>query len=94
MLGQIYLSGFQVIKLVFTGASARMYSVKTSLTDESLRIILADSITLTPGSLFIDMIDDEITVMWLHQNGKLCNLDKEVKEITEKLEKLLRAMSM
>ena len=66
LLGQIYLAGFYVIKMVITGkARADIVTIKTKLTNETLKVVLADSITLTPGSIFLDISDDNITVVTL-----------------------------
>ena len=66
LIGQIYLSGFYVIKVILTGdAQAKIVEVDTTLTNDTLRVVLADSITLTPGSIMLDMTDAKITVLWL-----------------------------
>jgi len=65
LLGQIYVAGFYVIKMIFFGAKTYITTVKTSIKNEELRVILADSITLTPGSVLLDLTDDNITVVWL-----------------------------
>ena len=39
--------------------------VKTSLQSDLGKLVLANSITLTPGTLSVDIIDDEIVVHWI-----------------------------
>ena len=60
---------------------------KSSLKDENLRIMLANSITLTPGTVTADIKGDTIEVMKL---CKLCKLDQTVGFV--KIEKLLKRM--
>ena len=66
LLGQVYIAGFFVIKKIVSGnARADFVITHTALRDESLRVILADSITLTPGSILLDLTDNRITVVLL-----------------------------
>ncbi|MCL2704321.1 MAG: Na+/H+ antiporter subunit E [Defluviitaleaceae bacterium] len=65
LIGQVYLSGFYVIKIILSNARVDVVKVDTELKSETLRIILADSITLTPGSIFLDMEDGELVLIWL-----------------------------
>ena len=94
LIWQIYLSGFHVIKLIITGkARPDFVTVQTKLTNESLRVVLADSITLTPGSILLDLTDDKITVVLMvgtdesPLTGSLA--DREIKGSLE--ERLLKA---
>ena len=93
LVGQIYLSGFHVIKMiVFKKARADIMEVKTVLTNDVLRVILADSITLTPGSVLLDLTDDKITALVLMSQDdpvEIENTDDLVKGRLE--EKLLSA---
>jgi len=65
LIAQIYVAGFQVIKTVLTGSKVDIVTVKTKITEEALKIILVDSITLTPGSVLLDLNDDKITLLWI-----------------------------
>jgi len=65
LIGQVYIAGFHVIKLIFTGASAEIIHVKTNIENESLRILLVDSVTLTPGSVLISLEGNKFTLLWL-----------------------------
>jgi len=87
LIGQIYISGFVVIKMILTGATSYVVKIKTSLQNETLRIILGDSITLTPGSTLLDITDDNITVVLLcskNDSEPLKDVDKKVKGNLEK----------
>ena len=50
-------------------------------------MVLANSITLTPGTLSIDIIDDTFYVHWI--DVKTTNPEEAYKEIAEKFEKIL-----
>jgi len=92
LIWQIYLSGFYVINMIIRGkARADIVSVKTSITNETLRVILADSITLTPGSILLDLTEDNITVVVLmsKEDPEIDDPDTLVKGNLE--EKLLKA---
>jgi multisubunit Na+/H+ antiporter MnhE subunit len=65
LIGQIYLSGWQVIKMVLTGCRIDVVKVKTPLKSETLRTILGDSITLIPGSVLLELEGNELTVLWI-----------------------------
>ena len=69
LLGQIYLSGLFMIGVVVKGASVGAISLKTTLQNEHLRIMLGDSITLTPGSILLDLEGDTITILWIRYKG-------------------------
>ena len=93
LIGQIYIAGFQAIKLILTGAKVSIVEVKTKITNELLRVILANSITLTPGTVSMELKDDEITVLWLREKTSgpqdLDNADELIKGKLEN--KLLEA---
>jgi len=65
LIGQIYLAGFHVVKLIFTGAEVEIIDVKTDIENESLRILLVDSVTLTPGSILLGMRGQQFSLLWL-----------------------------
>ena len=80
LLGQIYLSGFYVIKLIFKGAKADVVNVKTKLESEAMKIMLADSITLTPGTITLGLNDDgSLDVLWLREKDD--NRDTDIDDI-------------
>ena len=79
LIFQVYLAGLHVTKLVFTSATAEIVDVKTQITNESLRILLTDSLTLTPGSIVIQAKGTTLTTLWL--KGKADeNISHEEKE--------------
>jgi multicomponent Na+:H+ antiporter subunit E len=61
--------------------------VKTKLKTDLARTFLANSITLTPGTLTIDMVDDILYIHWIN----ITSVDQmeETKIIVEKFERFL-----
>lgn len=75
LIGQIYIAGFYVIKLIVLGAKADVIELKTKVTNESLKVLLADSITLTPGSILLDLKDENITLLCLKEKNDTRDLE-------------------
>ena len=71
LAGQIYLAGFNAIKLILRGSKVEIVEIKTAIKNDFLRVTLANSITLTPGTISMDLNDDTITVLWLRDNESL-----------------------
>ena len=90
LIGQVYFSAFNTIILILKGADADVIKAKTQFSNGFLRTILANSITLTPGSVSLELKDDEITLLWL-KGKKDSHEDAEKSfELTKiKLEKML-----
>ena len=63
-------------------------AVKTSLKDPLSKLILANSITLTPGTLTVDVKDDTLFIHWIDVKGK--DVEEATKEISRKFEKILK----
>ena len=60
---------------------------KTKLTSDYSKMILANSITLTPGTLTIDIIDDTYYIHWIDVTST--DPEKAYVEIADKFEKIL-----
>ena len=73
LIGQIYLTGFSAMKLILMGASTNIVITKTSITNNLLRMFLANAITLTPGTATLNIEEDELTILYL----KLKNSEDE-----------------
>ncbi|HAQ60410.1 TPA: Na+/H+ antiporter subunit E [Candidatus Delongbacteria bacterium] len=69
---------FRVIKPVIP-INPGIVTVKTKLKSRMGRLILTNSITLTPGTLTVDMIDDTLYIHWIDVK------DKEETGATEKI---------
>jgi len=66
LIFQIYVSSFKVVVKVITGnINPRMVHFRTRLRYDLARVLLANSITLTPGTLTVDLDDDHLIVHWL-----------------------------
>ena len=65
LIGQLYLSAFSAIKLMLRGAGVDIIEVKTGISNDFLQTILANSVTLTPGSISLDLKDDKISILLL-----------------------------
>ena len=79
LIGQIYLSGLYVIKIIFIGAKVDIVDIKTTIKNDTLRVILADSITLTPGSILLELKEETLTLLWLRSiRAPECTDDADV----------------
>jgi multicomponent Na+:H+ antiporter subunit E len=66
--------------------------VKTGLKTDFGKLILANSITLTPGTISVDADDESIYVHWIDVKGK--DHDEYAKRISGKFENILGRMSL
>lgn len=64
--------------------------IKTRLKSDIAKMILANSITLTPGTFTLDILEDKLLVHWI--NVKTEDIDEATKIIGEKFEKYLRVI--
>jgi multicomponent Na+:H+ antiporter subunit E len=79
MLWKIYTASFLVAWRVLTGRiNPRIVHFRTRLKYELARAVLANSITLTPGTVTLDLDEDHLVVHWLeartthsHNAGRL-----------------------
>jgi multicomponent Na+:H+ antiporter subunit E len=62
--------------------------IKTTLKQDIAKMILANSITLTPGTFTLDIVDDKLLIHWI--NVKSENVDEATKIIGERFEKYLK----
>ena len=93
LVGQVFVSAVYVTKIIFKGAKIDIVSIKTCVKNDSVRVMLADSVTLTPGSVMLELDGEDMTILWLRERGspEIDALEKsEVsKSIMGKLEKKL-----
>lgn len=64
--------------------------VKTKLKSKMGRMILANSITLTPGTLTVDVQEDTFYIHWIDVETE--DIDKATEKITRKFEKYLEVI--
>jgi len=62
-------------------------TIKTNLKQDLAKLMLANSITLTPGTFTIDIIDDIFLIHWI--NVKSTDIEESTKRIGYKFEKYL-----
>ncbi|HDR88559.1 MAG TPA: Na+/H+ antiporter subunit E [Bacteroidetes bacterium] len=62
--------------------------IKTGLKQDLAKLILANSITLTPGTFTLDIEDDRLLIHWI--NVKTDNVEEATRMIGERFERYLR----
>ncbi|MDH3640345.1 MAG: Na+/H+ antiporter subunit E [Gammaproteobacteria bacterium] len=90
LMGQIVLSNIDVAKRVLhprLPISPTVVRIKCTQLSVLGRVIFANSITLTPGTVSIDLIDDEIEVHSLTEEGANALRQGEMSRRVSKLEK-------
>jgi len=66
MIYKMYIASFNVLFNVIRGdINPRIVHFRTKLTSDVGRVILANSITLTPGTITVNLDDDHLIVHWL-----------------------------
>ena len=90
LVGQIYISGFHMIKMLFKGHEVGFVTIQTDIKSETLKTILGDAITLTPGSTLIEIIGDEMTLLWIRDKGTPPDPIIAEAKLKNKLEAFLR----
>ena len=74
--------------MIIFGARVDIIEAKTILKNETLKVILADSVTLIPGSTFLDINDDIMKIIWLRKYDSKLDESPE-KELLHGLEQRL-----
>ena len=88
--GQLYLSAFSAIKLILTGAGVDIIEVKTKISNNFLQTILANSVSLTPGSISLELKDDKISILLLKgETESHAEAQRAGEALINKLEKIL-----
>lgn len=64
--------------------------IRTNLKTDVAKTFLANSITLTPGTMTVDMDDDIMYVHWIDVGTRSDDIDENTKQISAKFEKYLR----
>jgi len=89
LIAQIYVAGFHVIKIVVTGSKVGIVSLDTKIKDEALKVILVDSITLTPGSILLDLDGEKVTLLWIRDKNTPGDPDTADEQLKSRLERRL-----
>lgn len=75
LLFEIYKASFALIPVIISGNShPGIVSISTKLKKNMNITILANSITLTPGTITLDTIDKGLVVLWLNPKTKKSSL--------------------
>jgi len=85
----LYQSSFRMLKAVITGRSnPKIVYFRTRIRSDMGRMILANSITMTPGTITLDLNDDHLIVHWFFCTTNHAKAAGE--EIKGRMEKLLK----
>jgi len=87
LIGQIYASGIMVIKILLKGHKLDIVTVRTKIQNETLRVMLADTITLTPGSILLDLVEDSVVILWMREKDNKADSETAGEIIKGKLER-------
>ncbi|MDO6639231.1 MULTISPECIES: Na+/H+ antiporter subunit E [unclassified Shewanella] len=90
LVKEVILSNISVVKHIWLGnssISSTLTTIDTRQCSDINKVIYANSITLTPGTVAIDLIDDKLTVHALHKDGidalKAGEMDRRVRELED-----------
>jgi multicomponent Na+:H+ antiporter subunit E len=89
----IVLANFDVLyRVVHPNLPIRpgIVKVKTSLKSDEAKTFLANSITLTPGTLTVDIIDDWLYVHWINVHENIDDTEAITRDIAGRFEITLR----
>jgi len=89
----IVLANFDVLyRVVHPNLPIRpgIVKIKTTLKSDEAKTFLANSITLTPGTLTIDIIDDWLYVHWINVHENLEDTEAITRDIAGRFETTLR----
>ncbi len=92
-IAELIKSNFDVARRVLTPSlpiNPGIIEVKTKLKSKMGRLILANSITLTPGTLTIEMIEDRLFIHWIDVESD--DINEATKQIVQKFEKYLEVI--
>jgi multicomponent Na+:H+ antiporter subunit E len=64
--------------------------IKTALKQDIAKLILANSITLTPGTFTLDILGDTLLIHWINVQSE--DVDRATKMIGERFERYLRVI--
>ena len=92
-LVELVKANLNVMRLVFIpriNIRPGIVEIKTELTSPMGRLALANSITLTPGTLVIDIRDDSLFVHWINMGSS--DPVEAAREISGRFEKYLKVI--
>ena len=88
LIGQIFISGFMTISRIWSGreVTPHLVSFRTGLRTDPGKVLLSQSITLTPGTLTVDQRDGRFLVHALDDAYTEGLQDSEMEKRIRKLE--------
>ena len=69
LVGRIYMDALFLIKLVFSNPKWGIITHELDMTNDTLTVILCDSITLTPGSVYLERDKNKITLLCIGERN-------------------------
>ncbi len=90
---EIVKANWDVAKRVITptvNINPGVVKIKTKLSSDLGKMVLANSITLTPGTLTVDIVDDELYIHWIDVSTK--DIQQATEEIAAVFEKYLEVI--
>ncbi|MCP5453018.1 MAG: Na+/H+ antiporter subunit E [Spirochaetaceae bacterium] len=71
LIGAMYASSFRTLRALAAGsATPRIVHFRTRLKSDLARVVLAEAITFTPGTIVIDLDEDHLLVHWLNSSTR------------------------
>lgn len=92
LIGQVYIAGITSIGIILSSAETEIIEVDTELKNEFLRVLFANSITLTPGNISLGLKGDKITVLCLKKENSTETAEERGVQIKHTLERVLLKM--
>ncbi|WP_125152386.1 Na+/H+ antiporter subunit E [Clostridium rectalis] len=89
LIREIFKSNFHVAKLVLSPKmkiSPQIFSISTKLKSDFYKTILANSITLTPGTLTLELNNDKLIIHCLEKENVKVLIDSDFEKILLKAE--------
>jgi multicomponent Na+:H+ antiporter subunit E len=87
---ELFKANFDVAKRVVKSeipVNPGFVTIHTSLKNKYAKLLLANSITLTPGTMTLDIVDDKLYIHWIDVVGE--NSEEHFKAIASKFEKII-----
>lgn len=79
LMKEVYIAGFQMIKMIIShDINPAIVEIDTGLLEDYQRVILANSITITPGTITVDLTGNTLKVLWIN---KTTDDPEEMKQI-------------
>lgn len=89
LVKEIIVANFQVAKIVLSktmGIEPKIYKFTTRLTDERLIVLLSNAITLTPGTMTVELDSSELTIHALNEGYFRALSDNPIEKILLRVE--------